>query len=214
MGAAESRIREGAERVSQASATLTPIPTPTPPPVDAPPTGDQVVAIGDSVMLAVAPELQAAYPGIFIDATVSRQMTSAPAIVQDLVDRHVMRPYLLLGLGTNGSFDPALLQRVQAIAGPRTRIVLVNVQAPRGWTPGNNEQLAAYAARKRNVDVANWHDAIAPRLDLLAADQIHAGGPTGGGIYVQAVTEAFLRLAAQPQTSAPNFHDGERPGTR
>src|SRR5690606_23135483 len=44
-------------------------------------TGDAITAIGDSVLLAAAPALQAAYPGIHIDAAVSRQMSSAPAVL-------------------------------------------------------------------------------------------------------------------------------------
>ncbi len=50
---------------------------------------DQISAIGDSVTLAAAPELEAQLPGIAIDAMVSRQMSAAPGIVQaELGQRH------------------------------------------------------------------------------------------------------------------------------
>ena len=46
--------------------------------------GRQVTAIGDSVMLASAPQLRAALPGIYIDAQVSRQMTAGLAEIDSL----------------------------------------------------------------------------------------------------------------------------------
>jgi len=214
-GLAEARIRAGAAAIAAAEARAN---APTPPPAAdvAPslPSGDQMVAIGDSVMLAVAPELTAAFPGISIDAVVSRQMSAAPAIVQQLVDAKAMRRYLVIGLGTNGSISADTLREVKAIVGRRTQIVLVNVQAPRGWTPGNNEILAEYAAQMRSVELADWHAAIQPRLDLLARDQIHAGGPTGGGIYVDALSGALLRLVDQPQQTGGPHVSGDKPAER
>ncbi|UTT61393.1 acyltransferase family protein [Microcella humidisoli] len=56
------------------------------------PSGDQIVAIGDSVMLAAAPQLQARFPGIAIDAAVSRQMHQAPGRLQRLADQGALRP--------------------------------------------------------------------------------------------------------------------------
>ena len=214
-GLAEARIRAGAAAIAAAEARAN---APTPPPAAdvAPslPSGDQMVAIGDSVMLAVAPELTAAFPGISIDAVVSRQMSAAPAIVQQLVDAKAMRRYLVIGLGTNGSISADTLREVKAIVGRRTQIVLVNVQAPRGWTPGNNEILAEYAAQMRSVELADWHAAIQPRLDLLARDQIHAGGPTGGGIYVDALSAALMRLVDQPEQKGGPHVSGDKPAER
>ena len=50
-------------------------------------TGDQITAVGDSVMLASAPGLLERYPGIQIDAAVSRSMYAAPGILRDLEPR-------------------------------------------------------------------------------------------------------------------------------
>lgn len=169
----------------------------------APPSGDQIYAIGDSVMLAAAPELQAAFPGIAIDAAVSRQMWNAPAIVQSIVDSGAIRPILIVGLGTNGSIDADDLESVLDIADRDTLVVVVNAQAPRGWIPGVNAALADFAAHERTVELANWHDAIAPRIDELASDQVHPGGPISGGIYVSAIENALQRLADLPPLRDP-----------
>ena len=158
-------------------------------------TGDQIMAIGDSVMLASAPSLQEAFPGIRIDAVVSRQMRAAPAIVQAAKDAGELRQVVLIGLGTNGSIAQSTLDELQRIAGPGHQFVFVTVQAPRGWTDGVNAQLDSFAgAHQKSVALAEWKSAIAPHLDLLADDHIHPG-ERGGRIYAHVVDDALHRLA-------------------
>ncbi len=161
------------------------------------PGGDQISAVGDSVMLASAPELLAAYPGISIDAVVSRQLSQAPAIVSALKSSGTLRTTLLLGLGTNGPIDTSTLEEVRNIVGSGHQIVLVNVQAPRWWVPEVNATLESFASEYRNVEMANWLGAITGHLNLLARDQIHPGDE-GGQIYANAVKDALQRLADLP----------------
>ncbi len=161
-------------------------------------TGDRITALGDSVMLAASPQLYEQFPGIIVDATVSRSMYVAPELVESYLAAGQLRDVVLLGLGTNGPIDWETLEQVRAIVGPDRELVLVNVQAPRDWTPGVNEALAAFAGRYRNVELANWQAAIAPAIDELAPDQIHPGGPITGGIYCDAVRDALQRLAELP----------------
>ena len=212
---AQAAITHGRESVLPPSPAPSPTATtgtqtgaPSPGPVPVPgsasvPAGDQIDAIGDSVMLASAEELQAGFPGIQIDAVVSRQLSSAPAIVRQLRDSGTLRPVLLIGLGTNGPIDRQSLDQIRSIVGPRREIVVVSVQAPRGWTDGVNGTLTRFAEQYRSVELANWREAISTRLDLLARDQIHPG-PAGGLIYVRAVTDALQRLANLPPARGPN----------
>ena len=194
-GVAQQRIEAGEQ-------ALDPIPaspvTPGEPQADSIPGGDQIVMLGDSVMLAAAKDIVAAFPGIYVDAVTSRHMAAAPALVQQLIDSGNLRPILVLGLGTNGPVDEAVLDEVTALVGPRTEIILVNAQAPRDWIPGVNALLASYAQKHRNVELANWYDAIQPRLDVLTRDKIHAGGPIGDAIYIGAIRDAIQRLAELP----------------
>lgn len=161
------------------------------------PGGDQINAVGDSVMLASASGLVDAFPGITIDAVVSRSLMQAPGIVSALKAEGNLRTTLLLGLGTNGPIDFEVLDEVRQIVGPDHQIVVVSVQAPRWWTPGVNSTLDAFALQYRNVELANWQSAISGRLDLLAGDQIHPGDE-GGAIYAGAVRDALQRLAELP----------------
>jgi peptidoglycan/LPS O-acetylase OafA/YrhL len=195
-GQAQARIEEGEQAITDepdpAEETL------------ALPGGDQITAVGDSVMLAAAPELKKAFPGIQIDAKVSRQMREGPAIVADLVKKGKMRPILVLGLGTNGPIDRSSVEKITEAIGPDVQLVLVNVQAPRGWIAGNNKIFSLYAQEQRSVELANWHDAIKPRLDVLSSDRVHPGGPTGGRIYSGAIRDALQRLAELPPLLGSN----------
>ncbi|MDH6238001.1 acyltransferase family protein [Cryobacterium sp. CG_9.6] len=161
------------------------------------PEGATITAVGDSVMLASAPELQTAFPGISIDAAVSRGMHSAAGILQELNQAGTLRPVVVVGLGTNGPITAAELDAVKSAIGPTRKLILVNAYADRDWTEGVNASLASFAASNRLVELANWHDAIAPRTDLLAGDGVHPG-TDGGQLYTDAVTAAVQRLANLP----------------
>ncbi len=149
-------------------------------------------------MLAASPQLYEQFPGIIVDATVSRSMYVAPELVQGYLAAGQLRDVVLLALGTNGPIDWETLEQVRTIVGPDRDLVLVNVQAPRDWTAGVNQVLAGFAARYRNVELANWQAAIAPAIGELAPDEIHPGGPITGGIYCDAVRDALQRLAELP----------------
>ncbi len=171
---------------------------PAPPETTPLPSGDQITAVGDSVMLAAVPQLQAQFPGITIDAAVSRQMWQATDIVGALVASGELREYVVLGLGTNGSIDPQTLHDVRGLIGPERSLVLVNPQAPKPWIPAVSEHLIAFASDYRNVVIADWRAAIAPQLDVLARDQVHPG-PTGARIYTSTIADALQYLVDLPE---------------
>jgi peptidoglycan/LPS O-acetylase OafA/YrhL len=204
---AASVVSAGADALRRASASpapATPAPSPTagaatgpaagasgpvPSPAPAAVGGGQISAVGDSVMLASAPALLERYPGVQIDAKVSRSMYAAPGILRSLAAAGQLRPYVVLALGTNGPIDTGSLDEVRSIIGPKRSLILVNAFAPRSWIPGVNHTLATYAATHPGVLVADWSDAIAPRVDLLAGDHIHPG-MAGGRIFSTAVAKA------------------------
>jgi peptidoglycan/LPS O-acetylase OafA/YrhL len=159
--------------------------------------GNSIDAVGDSVMLASAPALQQAFPGINIDAVVSRQMNTLPGIVEKLMAGHHLRQTLLVGLGTNGYISRQTLKQVREMIGPERQMIIVNIQAPRVWQSSVNGILDSFAANYDNVELADWHHAIAPHISILAPDQIHPG-PTGGRIYANTVKAALARLDALP----------------
>ncbi|WEO76725.1 acyltransferase family protein [Cryobacterium sp. SO2] len=164
--------------------------------------GSTITAVGDSVMLASAAELQAEFPGIAIDAAVSRGMSAAPAILATQRDAGALRPVVVVGLGTNGQISPSDLAEVLRVIGPNRQLIVVNAFADRAWTPGVNAELAAFSAHRSRVALADWSSAITPHVDVLAGDGIHPG-PIGGAIYADTVAAALDSLADAPAAPAP-----------
>jgi peptidoglycan/LPS O-acetylase OafA/YrhL len=188
VGQAQTDIRAGATVLAKARYLP-------PPPIGAP--GSNLDAVGDSVMLASAPALRQAYPGMNIDAVVSRQMSALPSIVQALKDSGQLRAILVVGLGTNGPIARATLDQVHDLLGPNRQMVVINVEEPRSWEGEVNDTLSQFARDYENVELSDWYTAISPHISILAHDQIHPG-PTGGRIYTAALQAALSRLAALP----------------
>jgi len=173
--------------------------------------GAKVLAIGDSVMLASAPELEHALPGIYIDAKVSRAMIAGVALVRQLAADKRLRPVVIVGLGTNGPVSPDQIRQLRTTIGARW-LILINVFEQRPWEHEVNTTLAAAASRYPNVLLVNWHAAIEHRTGLLWSDGIHPQ-PSGGKLYasvVRAVVLAALR-SRRPRQSSPRPKPRQRP---
>ena len=156
------------------------------------PTGPEISAVGDSVMLASLPELDAAFPGIAVDAEVSRGMGVGVGLVDDQLARGELRRVVVVGLGTNGPVDPSDLENLHRAVGGRP-LVLVNAHAERDWIPGVNTTLAEFASAHRGVVVADWTGAVTGVEGALAGDDIHPN-PSGGEIYAESVRRALAEL--------------------
>lgn len=152
--------------------------------------GTDITAIGDSVMLAAAPALQRGFPGIAIDAAVSRSIWAAPDILGRQADAGTLRRYVVIGLATNGEIPIGVLEKARARIGPDRVLVLVTGHADRGWIAAANAALAAFAARSPRTVVADWDAAITSRPGALARDGIHPQSE-GGQIYTDVVRRAI-----------------------
>jgi len=164
--------------------------TPTSPPLPMP-TGDEILAVGDSIMLGCADDLDTQYPGILVDAQVSRSLSAGLDLLQQMSNDKQLRPVLLVGLFTNGLASNNQLERLLAIAGPDTTIVLVTGHAPRPWIAPTNDAVYRFAdAHPDNVLVADWDSAIGQHPEWLASDGVHPK-PEGRALYVQIILQAL-----------------------
>jgi hypothetical protein len=118
-------------------------------------------------------------------------------MVRSLIEHDRLRKVLVLALGTNGPIDRDVLEEIRDLIGPDRLMVVVNVQAPRYWTAGVNQTLSSFALYYRDVEMANWHDAIQGKLNLLAGDQIHFGS-AGAEVFSATIRDALQRLAELP----------------
>ena len=176
--------------------------------------GSRVMSIGDSVMLASAPELAQAMPGISIDAQVSRAMIAGVVIVQGLAAHKRLRRVVIVGLGTNGPIDLSQIQQLRRAIGPHRWLLLVNTFVPRPWEDEVNTTIDQATRRYPNVLLINWHKAIEHHTDLLWSDGIHPM-PIGGKLYakvVRAVVVKALRHRPPTRRLAAFRHDGDGSG--
>jgi peptidoglycan/LPS O-acetylase OafA/YrhL len=182
--------------------------------------GWQVTAVGDSVMLASATALEAAMPGLSIDAQVGMQMQTGLAVMQGLAANGRLRHIVVVGLGTNGDVIASQLGRVRRTIGSARDLVLVNTFGPQSWQPEVNAVLAA-AGHASHTALADWNQAIAGRTYLLWPDGIHPR-PAGARLYahvVLAAIQAVLSHGQPPHCQRPHGNVGQvasrtRPGPR
>ena len=164
--------------------------------------GSKVTAIGDSVMLAAAPQLQAALKGIYIDAAISRQMSAGLAVVRGLAGTGLLRSVVVLDLGTNGTVTTRQIRQLLATIGTHRTLVLVNTFDPRPWQNGDNRVLAATARKHHNVVLANWFATIEHRTGLLWDDDVHPR-PRGATLYARMVATAVQATRSPRPTASP-----------
>jgi lysophospholipase L1-like esterase len=164
--------------------------------------GSKVTAIGDSVMLAAAPQLEQELPGISINAQVSRQMGAGLGVLRSLADSGALRPVVVVGLGTNGTVTAGQIRQLVAIMGRHRRLVLINTFVPRPWQDGDNQVLAAAARQDANVVLANWYATIKQHTNLLWDDQVHPR-PTGAPLYARMVAAAVQATRDAATAEAP-----------
>ncbi|GAA1406332.1 acyltransferase [Glutamicibacter uratoxydans] len=154
--------------------------------------GRDVVALGDSVMLASSPQLLKALPGIFIDARVGAQVWDVLPKLRAMKQAGTLRPVVVLGLGTNGDFQDSALEQIRRAIGPRRELLLVTAYAPRSWVDSVNQKYRQAEAEQKHTHVVDWAD-VAPGVDDLAPDRIHPG-PHGGAKYAKLLKDAVKEL--------------------
>ena len=155
-----------------------------------PVTGSMVTAVGDSVMLAAAPELRAALPGIYVDAAASRPASAGIAEVRMLAQAGGLRPVVLIGLGTSGAVTMAQIRQLRAELGPQRWLVLVNTYRPGPGQAAVNATMAAAASRYPRVLLANWHSAVKNDTNVLWVSPPTAG-PAGRLLYADVAKAAI-----------------------
>ena len=167
-----------------------------------------MTAVGDSVMLASATALEAALPGVYIDAKIDRQMQAGLTLIRSLAAAGRLRHVVVVGLGTNGGITASQLRQLQRAVGPGRELVLVSTFGPQAWEHAVNTALAAAARHGKHTELANWHQAIAARPALLWPDGIHPR-PAGARLYARVVLAAIKAgLTSGQQPSCPPRRTG------
>jgi hypothetical protein len=151
------------------STSLPPLPSPAGPGF----VPGRATAVGDSVMLDYQDPLEAAIPGINVNALVSRQWSDGEVVLYSLKAEGHLGAYVIVALGTNGPIADTDFDHMMAILGGASRVVFVNVHVDRPWQDTNNAVLARGAARYHNVVVADWAVVAAQNPQWFGADGTH-----------------------------------------
>ncbi|MDO4908940.1 MAG: acyltransferase family protein [Corynebacterium sp.] len=153
-------------------------------------TGEDMSAIGDSVMLASVEKLYGQFPGIDIDAAVSRSMPEITDVVADWAHTGRLRPVVVLGVGTNDEVDPWEIDQVMAIVGPDRLVVMTAPYGNRPWIGASITNIFAAAEHYPNLVVADWNGQAIANPQDLAWDGIHPDGD-GARLYGFAIAQAM-----------------------
>jgi hypothetical protein len=156
------------------------------------PSGPEIDAYGDSIMVGSLQALRYYFPGIRIDAKSNRRWSDGLAEVRARGDAN--RRAVVLAFGTNAGVDADRVEDVLSVLGPNRMVVLVNVMGPFARIDGDNAALALVASRHPNVVVADWADAVRAHPDQVQSDRVHPT-LTGAHLFSKTVRQALAQLS-------------------
>ena len=144
-------------------------------------------AIGDSVMLGARSILKRR--GFTVNAAVSRQSYSAPAMVRRKGAK--LPENLIVHLGTNGTFPLSTCRKIVKNAGPERKVFLVTVFVPRSWEKSNNKTIRTCAESfpQGRVTVVDWNGVARSHPEWLYSDRTHLK-PSGAKAFARLIDHA------------------------
>jgi hypothetical protein len=138
-----------------------------------PAVASRIIAVGDSVMLGAALELEKRFGSMDIDARVGRQPSAAIDILRSYHAADRLGPIVIVHVGNNGPFSANQIDEVMQLLADVRRVVFVNVKVPRSWEGPNNAALAQKVQQYPNAVLADWYAASHDRPELLYDDGVH-----------------------------------------
>ncbi|MEY4173796.1 MAG: hypothetical protein RI900_961 [Actinomycetota bacterium] len=164
-----SSISEVQGRPVGDTTTTSPATTLPPDPVDLLP----VYAVGESVMLGAAPQLQAG--GVVVNAAVSRQGKNVADVIGQLRAGGQLGRVVVVQTGTNGPVSDDTFERIMGYLPPDETplVVFLTVRARRGWIADNNARIHALPEKYPNVKVLDWQTESEKVRGELARDGYH-----------------------------------------
>lgn len=158
------------------------------------PSGDEIDAYGDSIMVGSLQALRYYFPGIRIDAKSNRRWSDG---LTEVTARGAgNRRAVILAFGTNAGVDEDRVKQVLDVLGPDRMVVLVNIMGPFARVDTDNATLELVARGRPNVVVADWADAIRAHPEQVQSDRVH---PTikGAHLFSKTVRQAMADLSAR-----------------
>lgn len=152
--------------------------------------GNDVTAIGDSVILDVAPYLSEKLPGIVIEGKIGRQMAKAQEVVDQLKAQGRLGKKVVIELGTNGSFSSKQLRSLLDSLSGAEQIFLVNTRVPKKWEHNVNHNISKVSSEYSNTTVVDWYSASEGKDNYFYEDGVHLK-PEGSMFYASLLVKAL-----------------------
>ena len=153
--------------------------------------GIKLGAIGDSLLLSAAPEIQAVFPNSKIDAEVGRQFVDSLEVFKKADKKEQLGDVVLVVLGTNGSFDKKDVDEIMAIIGDRP-VFFMNTMVNRPWQKSVNKELDNTVARYKNAHLIDWKSISEGQTTWFEEDGIHVN-IEGSEAFTSLVTREILK---------------------
>jgi peptidoglycan/LPS O-acetylase OafA/YrhL len=159
--------------------------------------GNDLLALGDSVLLGSSYRLLRKFPAADVHATVGWQAADVLNQLETLSHDGQLRSKMLLHLGDNGYLtEKQLRQMLDLLAGTK-RVLLVNSHVPRRWMVANNDLIDRVAPDYPNVVVVDWRAASSGHRDYFVSDGVHLT-LKGQRVFIDAIVSAgYPELAAE-----------------
>ena len=155
--------------------------------------------MGDSIVMAVSPELYDKMPEAQIDAAEARTIAKALPIIKSMGANGQIRKTFVLSVTANSTILDGQLDEVLAAMPADSKLVLVTGYGPRNltWIDYSNGQIREFAAQHSDrVVIADWNSTIRQALQtqsgLLASDGVHPEA-AGQELYAQVLMEAIAK---------------------
>ncbi|MBV7364249.1 acyltransferase [Actinomycetaceae bacterium TAE3-ERU4] len=163
------------------------------------PQGEEITALGDSLIFTSKPGLEEKFPGIAVYAKSNDQWKHAFGLAKQAEKDGKLRRAVVIDFGTNaGLNDPQIVQDLIKFLGPQRQIILVNNYSRSSFNDETNQKLQQIANGHTNVELADWYKYASNKPEILQADRIHPN--TKGMKYMaEAIDEAFQKLSVQLQ---------------
>lgn len=137
--------------------------------------GEDIFAIGDSVLLGAKVHLAKTIPGMRVDAIVGRQASEGVKVIKGwrAANPAHLASTVLVHLGTNGYINEKQYRELLDALADRKAVYLINVHAERRWTDPNNDIIDRIAPDYPNVHIVDWRSASRGHPQYFVKDGIH-----------------------------------------
>lgn len=152
----------------------------------------RITAVGDSVMVDIAPYLKKLYPQSVVNGKVGRQMWQASTVFHQLQAKKDIGHDVVIELGTNGPFPEQELTSLVKYLGPNRHIFLANTRVPRSWQNHVNDMIQNVVSKYSNVRLINWYAFSAGKPSYFTPDGVHLTAQ-GANQYASLIQQAVMQ---------------------